>query len=270
MKKWIPIGLAVLVLIGACSQEAEPLVLAESDGDLLTSAQVAAQIPSGLSKKDSTVLTQRIINEWILRKKWLALAEDNLGNDLDSFELSVQQYREDLLILSYKNRFASERVDTSFEESVLRALYDQFKEDLKLSETVVRASFLVIPESTKRWEQHRKALSTNTIEPNKELVKFASKHARLQRLGDTTWTRLEDVMNAMGVPAYNEESVAKTGINTWSDGNSRFIVCFHAVRKAQQTSPYALVRPALKNILFERKKKQLFQSVEAEMLSDKE
>lgn len=270
MKKRIPLGIAALALIGACSQEADTLVLAESEGDLLTTTQVAAQIPSGLSKKDSTVLAQRIITDWILRKKWLALAEDNLGNDLDSFELSVQQYREDLLILSYKNRFASERVDTSMDESVLRALYDQFKNELKLSETVVRASFLVIPESTKRWEQHKKALTQNTIEPNKQLVAFASKHARLQRLGDTTWTRLEDVMNAMGVPAYNEENVAKAGITTWSDGNSRFIVCFHAVRKAQQTSPYALVRPALKNILFERKKKELFRSVEAEMISDKE
>jgi hypothetical protein len=136
---WLyPVFFVAVFLAGCGRNERDSSYAAEAAGEGLTWAEVASQLPENLSPQDSAALATTIINDWRLRKLWLEKAEAQLGSDLDSFEVVVQRYREDLLVLSYQNRLAQQEMDTAFTESELQAAYVRNKEQFQLGVDIVR------------------------------------------------------------------------------------------------------------------------------------
>lgn len=263
--------LLVLVLTAGTScvqNKTNTAYAAEAAGEVLTWSEVTSQLPDDLSSQDSASLATTIINDWRLRKLWLQKAEDQLGSDLDSFEVVVQRYREDLLILSYQNRLAQQEMDTTFTESELHAAYVRNKEQFQLGVAIVRVSYLAVP-ATAPWSiKLRGELIHADRSSSEKLVSFAKKWARQYRLADTGWVELPELAKQLGLPAYQPEALLRLGHKDWTSGSTRYLLQIHEIKRASTTVPFPLAKPWVKALLLERRKKDFWKRLEAEMLED--
>lgn len=253
----------------ACGRnERDDRYAAEAGGEFLTWAEVASQLPENLSPQDSAALATTIIQDWRLRKLWLEKAESQLGSDLDSFEVVVQRYREDLLILSYQNRLAQQEMDTVFSESELQASYLRNKEQFQLGADIVRVSYLAVPITAPWSNKLRSELSRADRVPAEKLMSFAKKWARQYRLLDTGWVELSELAKQLGLPAYQPEAMLRLGYKEWTSGSTRYLLQIHALKRASTTVPFPLAKPWVKALLLERRKKEYWKRLEAEMLEE--
>lgn len=263
-----PLFFVAVFLAGCGRNEGDSSYAAEAAGEVLTWSEVASQLPENLSPQDSAALATTIINDWRLRKLWLEKAEAQLGSDLDSFEVVVQRYREDLLILSYQNRLAQQEMDTAFTESELQAAYVRNKEQFQLGVDIVRVSYLAVPATAPWSAKLRNALVRGDQNPPENLVLFAKKWARQYRLADTGWVELPDLAKQLGLPAYQPEALLRLGYKDWTSGSTRYLLQIHALKRASTTVPFPLAKPWVKALLLERRKKEYWKRLEAKMLED--
>jgi hypothetical protein len=241
---------------------------AQEEGAVLRWEEVAAQIPKGISESDSLALSKNIIRDWRLRKNWLSQAESQLGNDLDSFEVVVQRYREDLLILTYRNLLAQQKVDTNVSNQELRTWYTQASKQLKLSKDIVQVSYLALP-TTSRWGLSlKKEMAGAQRGPSENLVTFSKKWARQYRLGDTTWVEISELARQLGVPAFDPNQMLTRGYKEWTMGPTRYVVYVHDVRRAESTLPFDLAKPWIRAMVVDARKKKFWSELEQNMLEE--
>jgi hypothetical protein len=259
--------LVLLVVVSACQlKERSDEYAAQEEGAVLRWDEVAAQIPKGISKSDSLALSKNIIRDWRLRKNWLAQAESQMGNDLDSFEVVVQRYREDLLILTYQNQLAQQKVDTNVSIQELRTWYTQASKQLKLSKDIVQVSYLALPMASRWTSTLKKEMVGAQRDPSEQLVTFSKKWARQYRLGDTTWVEISELARQLGVPAFDPNQMLTRGYKEWTMGPTRYVVYVHDVRRAESTLPFELAKPWIRAMVVDARKKKFWSDLEQNML----
>jgi hypothetical protein len=261
--------LVVLLLAAACQlQEGSSEYAAQEEGAVLRWEEVAAQIPKGISKSDSLALSKNIIRDWRLRKNWLSQAESQMGNDLDSFEVVVQRYREDLLILTYRNQLAQQKVDTNVSNQELRTWYTQASKQLKLSKDIVRVSYLALPMASRWTSSLKREMAGAERGPSESLVAFSKKWARQYRLGDTTWVEISELVRQLGVPAFDPNQMLTRGYKEWTMGSTRYVVYVHEVRRAESTLPFDLAKPWIRAMVVDARKKKFWSELEQNMIEE--
>jgi hypothetical protein len=257
----------LLLVVASCQLEQRSNeYAAQEEGAVLRWEEVAAQIPKGISESDSLALSKNIIRDWRLRKNWLSQAESQMGNDLDSFEVVVQRYREDLLILTYRNQLAQQKVDTNVSVQELRTWYTQASKQLKLSKDIVQVSYLALP-MTSRWTSSlKREMAGAQRGPSDNLVTFSKKWARQYRLGDTTWVEISELARQLGVPAFDPNQMLTRGYKEWTMGPTRYVVYVHEVRRAESTLPFDLAKPWIRAMVVDARKKKFWSELEQNML----
>lgn len=257
----------LLLAVASCQLEQRSNeYAAQEEGAFLRWEEVAAQIPKGISESDSLALSKNIIRDWRLRKNWLSQAESQMGNDLDSFEVVVQRYREDLLILTYRNQLAQQKVDTNVSIQELRTWYTQASKQLKLSKDIVQVSYLALP-MTSRWTSSlKREMAGAQRGPSDNLVTFSKKWARQYRLGDTTWVEISELARQLGVPAFDPNQMLTRGYKEWTMGPTRYVVYVHEVRRAESTLPFDLAKPWIRAMVVDARKKKFWSELEQNML----
>lgn len=273
VRSWIRSAASIFVAwsfvgFGCSAPGQDDRVAAEAAGEELLWSEVFAQLPSGLTPQDSAALVESFVREWKLRKGWLEKAESQLGNDLDSFEIAVQKYREDLLVLHYKNRLAQQEMDTVVSEQELSTAYRTFRNQFSLPTDIVRVSYLAIPVAV-RWPAALKiSLKKADRDASAELTRFAQKWARQYRLSDTGWVELPELTRQMGLPAYQPDFFLTPGYKEWSTGSTRYAVQIHSVRRASSPMPLEMARPLIKAALLEERKRTFWKQLESDMLQE--
>ena len=82
----------------------------------LTTAQVQAHVPVGLSLDDSATAAQRYVDQWVREQILVAQAEAALPPEAIAFEDEIKAYRNALLLHDFKERYVNERLDGEVSE----------------------------------------------------------------------------------------------------------------------------------------------------------
>ena len=100
-------------------------------------------IPKNISKEDSLIFVKSIINNWavkqIILKKSLENSSSKLNNTINNL---VANYKQSLLINSYKEQIIKQQLDTVIKEKELEEYYSKNKQNFKLYEELLKVKFL--------------------------------------------------------------------------------------------------------------------------------
>ena len=148
-------GWALLGLIGlwgwsGCKapETADPgaVVVATAYGDALTVADLLAEVPPGLTARDSAGWADRIIADWQQRRTLVHLAKTELPEMELDFEREVTKYRETLYLHAYEDRYLRDHLDTAISVAELQAFLDEQPGLFRLAEPLYRARWMVFPD----------------------------------------------------------------------------------------------------------------------------
>ena len=69
-------------------------------------------IPKGISPQDSVLLAKQYIDSWAIKQLMLQKAEEQLPKGERDVEKLLEDYRTQLLVFRYENKYVEERLDT--------------------------------------------------------------------------------------------------------------------------------------------------------------
>lgn len=119
-------------------------ILASVDSSVLTRADLAREMPSGLSKDDSTRYASAYIRDWVDKHLLADIASGEI--DMSRIDRLVEDYRNRLIALEYRRLMFETHVQTDFPEDTLRNYYVRHNREFVLERPMLQGIYLKVPD----------------------------------------------------------------------------------------------------------------------------
>ena len=156
MRIWNYISVFVVLLLATSCREASTLfgydTVVRVGRNTLSSADIAAAVPKGLSGADSVNYVDSYIDKWIIRQLKLQEAELIFSSSEGDIDRMVEDYRQSLLIRKIEQYYLDKDVDLQITDADIEAYYNSHKGDFRLTSAVVKGYIVSFPEKFRRKE----------------------------------------------------------------------------------------------------------------------
>ena len=119
-------------------------VLASVDTSVLTRADLARELPSGLSSDDSIRYATAYIRDWVDKHLLSDIASGEI--DMSRIDRLVNDYRNRLIALEYRRLMFETHVQTDFAEDSLRNYYVRHNREFVLERPMLQGIYLKVPD----------------------------------------------------------------------------------------------------------------------------
>lgn len=280
MKKWVfylVIGFQAVLLFSCdffsdkgAENDAKPLARVHEaylyDKDLKEVINASAQ------KQDSADVAQRFIDSWVKEQLLVHEAQNNTEIDLDEIEKRVQAYRHQLLIYAYQKKYIEKNLDTVVTPAQIQTYYQENQRNFELKQNIVKAISLKVPRQATKLDELRGWLRSDSRDVIDEVKSYAFSFAESRVMSDTSWIDFEELI--MGTPFANNPNrlqlLGKNKVLEASDADYFYFVKIIEFQIADQISPLAYLRDKIIAIIINKRKIELQERYETEVLNKAE
>ncbi len=265
--------LFVLTAFASCdfldSKEGRKNPLARVNQSYLYFEDIRDLLGPKMSSSDSILLIENQINKWATQQLLIDQANINLDIQVQSsLEDLIQQYRTDLYTESYKSKIVSSQLDSMIDFKEMQAYYLINNENFRLNEALVRCRYIYLNKDFLAIDQVKEALKRYDSSDRKLLEAW-----RLQfksaNLNDSIWIRQERLKTQ--IPPLEEKdikSLKNLKINQFQDSLGLYLLKIEAVLERNDIAPLAYVLPTIRQIILNRRKRELTLELEKDITKD--
>ena len=223
-------------------------------------------VPNNTSKEDSIVLVKGFINDWAVKQLLLSNAESNSSlEEVTEINSLVKDYKESLLINSYKERLINQQLDTVISENEIEDFYANNKENFKLNEELIKVKYLHFDNNIINKKEFIKLFQSDKIEDLEALEKQQLSFKYYQ-FNDSIWTQLDKVL--LKLPFSKENLLNKTKFLQKQDSLGLYLVAIKDVLIRNDTAPLSYIEPTVKQMILHRRKIELIRDIEKILVKD--
>ncbi len=247
-------------------------VLARAGEHILTSQEVAAEIPAGLNDSARAVFIENYVNEWISSQLIYDVACKNLTN-IDHLNKLVEAYRRDLYAYEYRKRLSDERLTSELPEDTLMDFYMRHRDELKLQRDVAKGLFLKVPAHAPQLQSLRKWVSTVGTQDIENIEKYAVKNAIGYDYFLDRWVNVDDLKDNIPYEFDANSSVIQPQKMFEHKSNDMiYLLYIDSCCYVGDVMPYEVARQRIVEILLNERRvsfnKELEQALYQEALAD--
>ena len=223
-------------------------------------------VPNNTSREDSIVLVKGFINDWAVKQLLLSNADSNSSlEEVTEINSLVKDYKESLLINSYKERLINQQLDTVISESEIEDFYANNKENFKLNEELIKVKYLHFDNNIINKKEFIKLFQSDKIEDLEALEKQQLSFKYYQ-FNDSIWTQLDKVL--LKLPFSKENLLNKTKFLQKQDSLGLYLVAIKDVLIRNDTAPLSYIEPTVKQMILHRRKIELIRDIEKILVKD--
>ncbi|WP_026778196.1 hypothetical protein [Polaribacter sp. Hel_I_88] len=227
---------------------------------------LANVVPNNTSKEDSIILVKGYINDWAVKQILLSNAESSSTlEEVTEINSLVKDYKESLLINSYKERLINQQLDTVISESEIEAFYENNKENFKLNEELLKIKYLHFDNNIINKKEFIDLFQSDKIEDLEALEKQQLSFKYYQ-FNDSIWTQLDKVL--LKIPFSKENLLNKTKFLQKQDSLGLYLVAINDVLVRNDTAPLSHIEATVKQMILHRRKIELIRDIEKILVKD--
>ncbi len=253
--------ISVLLVVSILSCRRTPaknndILLARVSGEYL---YVSDFLGENFDIKDTVLITPEAVNNWIYSKLWYQAAKRSIKNTKE-LKKQVQDYKENLIVLSYKDQLAKE-ANLPISEDELKMYYKDHKDDFVLKESVYRVQYVVLSKSNENLDAVRKNLEN---EEHSEYLNQYCHSDTVKCIEFPTWVN-NRVLEDVGLPSYLWNESLKTKEYHSDSGK----ICIYRIvdqKSKGNTIPFDMVKAEIASIIKFGKEKAFIDSKEEELI----
>jgi hypothetical protein len=223
-------------------------------------------LPRNISKEDSLILVKSFIQDWAVEKLLLKGAANN--GTLESFEninKLVQDYKEGLLINSYKEELIKQQLDTVISEEEVEQYYIDNSENFKLNEVLIKSKYLYFNHTINNQKEIVKLFKSDKIEDAEELERQQLRF-KIYQLNDSIWTDLDKVL--LKLPFSKENLLKKTNFIQKQDSLGLYLMAIKDVLNRNDIAPLSYIKSTIKEMILHKRKIELIREIEKIIVKD--
>ena len=244
-------------------------VVAEVGKEELTLSDLEKIIPKDLSKEDSIVLANQYITSWAKRMLLYSKAQEELSNEDKNVDQQLQEYKMQLLIFRYQDKYLMERLDTTVSDEEGQEYYNKHKDLFVSQDGAARGRYLVINRDSRNLPAIIRAAKGRNEEDVQAFEELASAFAvRYEDFSDA-WITLPDLSREMGCGFVElKERISASDMVEIND--SLYTKLFVAIEKVLpgKVAPYDYSRRKVREIFLGRRKQELIKTLEEEIYTE--
>lgn len=223
-------------------------------------------LPNNISKEDSIVLVKGYINDWAIKQLLLKKAETNSSlEDVDEINTLVKDYRESLLINSYKERLIQQKLDTFINEDEIEAFYTENKENFKLNTELLKVKYLHFDNNIINKNEFINLFKSDEIEDIEALEKEQLSFKYYQ-FNDSIWTEVDKVL--LKLPLSKENLLKKTKFIQKQDSLGLYLAAIKDVLVRNDLAPLSYIKPTIKQMILHKRKIEFIREIEKILVKD--
>ncbi|MGK0411895.1 MAG: hypothetical protein ACJA1B_000083 [Polaribacter sp.] len=223
-------------------------------------------LPNNISKEDSIVLVKGYINDWAIKQLLLKKAETNSSlEDVDEINTLVKDYKESLLINSYKERLIKQKLDTVINEDEIEAFYSENKENFKLNTELLKIKYLHFDNNIINKNEFINLFKSDEIEDIEALEKQQLSFKYYQ-FNDSIWTQVDKVL--LKLPLSKENLLKKTKFIQKQDSLGLYLAAIKDVLVRNDIAPLSYIKPTIKQMILHKRKIEFIREIEKILVKD--
>jgi hypothetical protein len=253
LKKFLLPGLILLTSCFNGLDKNKESLLARVNKDYLYKSELKNIVPAGTSARDSTLIVQNYVNNWVTEKVILHKAQKNLRKVDLQFEKQLEEYRNSLIIYKYESQLINQALDTVVSAAEIQKFY--YIGNFQLKDNIVKVFYARFESNLSELSKIRRFFYSDIPEHKDSLMKYIEKFSDLYYRDDETWILFEDVIKYIPINTYNQESYLqnhrKIEIN---DDPMIYFVNFTDFKIKDGESPLSFEKENIRQIIINKRK----------------
>ena len=272
MKIWIQIVLLTF-LVTSCDYfraPREPKAIARVGKSYLYESDILNLVPKGTSEQDSIAIVKSFIGRWATQKLLFEAAEKNIGKDqLDEFNVLIEQYKVDLYTKAYLENLVIRQVDTLVTDDQIVDYYNKNKQYFKNSSELVKLRYINLVKENPKFAKIKSKFSSFTKKDKKELEQMAVQF-KSYAFNDSIWVDINQVYEKIPfINLENKQKYVSSGMNfQYPDSTTIWLVKINNVLPKDSATPLEFLKPTIKQIIINNRKLELINTLEKEITND--
>ncbi len=218
---------------------------------------------------DSTEVFMEFIREWIREQTLLHKAKEILTDyEKDKSDLIVRYYN-DLLLHELHEKLLQERLDTEVVDQAIEDYYVKNKQNFELKENILRLRFVKFKNPLVESEELWNKFIQGDPDDIDGLAKLAELSGGYYFDDDTTWLTFNDILKEIPIITYNQENYLNNNkYIKLIDQSYTYFVLIKEFKVKSSASPLEFERERIKNIILNKRKVELLQLIENEIVEE--
>lgn len=257
MNKIIIIYFLFSLIFFSCKEENDKNIIASYKDEQLTSSEIKAMLPNGLSPEDSTKLVKEFIENWAINKIILETSREELDkNVLLEIEQKVENYKNDLLVDEIELQWLAQDSVTNPSEKELLDYYEKNKANFLAEDDFVEFRFAEVP-SSKAYIT-RKLMQENTPRARIKLDTLMKNNLYKAEIKPQQWLKFSQLVQLTPLPDNAPKAIylKKQIFNLPHQGNY-FLLQITNFAKKGEPKPFVLVKNQIQSMLINKRKLNL-------------
>jgi len=244
-------------------------ILARVGDEYLYSSELEGIIIPGVSVKDSIILSQNFINNWIRQTLLLKHAKKNLTSEHKDFSKQLDDYRNSLIIYKYETLLIEQRLDTIVTEDEIEEYYNKNKNNFELKDNIVKVSYVKIKADSPEIDKIRFFIRSDSLKFRDSLEKYCNLYATKYFLDNESWILLDELIKEIPIRTYNYEVFLKN--NRYIEIEDKpylYIANFDNFEIKDGISPLSFEKENIINYIVNRRKVKLINDLKEKTFQD--
>ncbi len=252
--------LVLLVGLSSCRLLNEDEVVATVGKATLHASQLEA-VTSGLTGEDSLRAAESYTEQWVRRQVRAREATRVFSGEIQEVERMVEEYRTSLLVSRLEQNYLSTRLDTLVSDSVVKAYYDEHREEFVMDRTIVKGRIVRLPDSYRQSVKLFSLMGKKGAEEQQDFLDLCEKN-NLELYTFDSWVDFDEFLSYLPVRRgkSNEALFSKNKIHEMADADSKYFIEVSAVLKKGERAPYERVAETVRRMLYCRRRSELLQN----------
>lgn len=227
-------------------------------------------IPKGIGGQDSAALARQYIDSWAIKQLMLQKAEEQLPKQEKDVAQLLEDYRVQLLVFRYENKFVEERLDTIVSAQECEAYYEAHQGSFVGKNGVFKGRLVKMQNSSPNLQVMRKLAQEREIEGLEELEQLAYNSAYRYSNYNNNWVDLNIVAKEAGtsVDELQQLMARQKGVVEVKDSVYTNILQVLDYIAPGEVTPFEYNSGKIKEIIISRRKQELLANLQRDILND--
>lgn len=232
--------------------------------------ELSELVPENLSGDDSAAFVQNYINAWAKDQLMLYKAEYNLTESQKNFEDQIKEYRSDLLKFAYRQEYIRQKLDTAIGNEALNQYFEESKANFLLNENILRASYMVVRNEAPKLEEAVEWFKATDSASFSKAEEYALQYSFRFDMSPKEWVTFESFAQQLNLDKQENavEFLKGPAIRSWQDSVNTYAIKIEEYRLKGEQAPLPYVEEVIKNVIVNRRKLQLLDKLEQNLLDD--
>lgn len=260
-----------LCSVGACknAKHMDDIPIATVGDKTLYRSELVGVVPKGQSSQDSITIIKSYIDKWIRKELLIQKAELNLTDIEKDVDKEIEEYRSSLLIYRYEQSLVNQKLDTIIHENEIEDYYDNYQENFKLADALVKAVLVKVPLSAPKIDNVEKWLKSTKQEDIRQLEGYCFQYAKTYDYFNNDWVSFSQLLQLVPI----EVSDKNQFLNSKRDFQAKdsifaYIVHIKEYKPSGSIPPLKFVQNNIREIILNKRKLKFINELENNIFTD--